>query len=497
MRGRLSAVVRFMESKPAEQKRVLVTGATGYVGGRLIPRLLERGYRVRVLARDARRIEHKPWATRVEVFEGDLLKPESLAGLGEDIDCAFYLVHSMNSSGDGFARQDAAAALNFATHAPRLKHVVYLGGLAPEQGASAHLDSRAEVGAILREKLPTTEFRAGPIIGSGSASFEMVRYLTERLPAMVAPRWIRNRVSPISIRDIVAYLLRALDVGASGVVEVGAEALTFKQMMLGYARLRGLRRLIVPVPVLAPKLAARWVGFVTPIPNYLAVPIIAGMTQELVADTRRAGEIFPDITPSDYYSSVSRALSATTRLAVETRWSDSLGGSLATEFIDREGLYREHRSTLARASATEVWAVITSLGGDRGWLFWNPLWRIRGLLDRLAGGPGLRRGRRHPTELRTGDSVDFWRVEQVDHCRSLTLRAEMRLPGRAWMRWETAEEADGARVTMSAFFEPHGLPGVLYWKALGIVHRFMFTGMIRRVAKQAAARPESTPVTQT
>ena len=463
--------------------RVLVTGATGYIGGRLIPRLLRNGHHVRVLVRDARRVRSKPWAGQVEVHEGDLLDATSLTELCDGIEVAYDLVHSMSSAGSQFEDRDRIAARNFVSAAGALSKVVYLGGLAPSGSPGSHLRSRMEVGEMLRAHLPTTEFRAGPIVGSGSASFEMVRYLTERLPAMIAPRWILNRVSPIGIRDVLAYLQRSLELPACGVVDVGADALTFREMMIGYARHRGLKRLIVPVPILAPGLAARWVGLVTPIPNYLAVPIIAGMTSELVADTTLAERLFPDIQPAPYADTVELAAIRTRQLEVETRWSDALGSGLATDFADREGMFRESRSLFVPVTPSKAWESITGLGGERGWLFWNSLWRVRGLLDRIVGGPGLRRGRRHPTQLATGDSLDFWRVEDANAPHNLLLRAEMKLPGRAWMKWETQPEQEGTRISMSAYFEPKGLLGVLYWKSLTLIHRFMFTGLIKAVAR--------------
>lgn len=473
--------------------RVLVTGATGYIGGRLIPRLLRDGHQVRVLVRDARRVESKPWVGQVEIRQGDLLDASTLDGLCDDIDAMYYLVHSMSSAGPEFEGRDRQAARNLTSVAGSLSKVIYLGGLASQGKPGTHLRSRMEVGEILRASLPTTEFRAGPIIGSGSASFEMVRYLTERLPAMFAPRWILNRVSPIGIRDVLAYLQESLELPPCGVVDIGSDPLTFREMMVGYANQRGLKRLIVPVPVLAPRLAARWVGLVTPIPNYLAVPIIAGMTSDLVADTMLAERLFPEIQPAPYAESVELAATRTRQLEVETRWSDALGTGLATDFADSEGMFRESRSLVVPAPPAKAWECITGLGGERGWLFWNSLWRVRGLLDRMAGGPGLRRGRRHPTQLATGDSLDFWRVEDFDAPRKLLLRSEMKLPGRAWMKWETQPEQDGTRISMSAYFEPKGLLGVLYWKSLTLIHRFMFTGLIKAVARNSRITIDRTP----
>lgn len=464
--------------------RVLVTGATGYIGGRLIPRLLEQGHAVRVLVRDARRIHGRPWADSVEVAVGDLERPETLPPALEGMDAAYYLVHSMYAGSD-FAERDRQAAQAFVRAASGLSHVIYLGGLLPRgPGASDHLSSRAEVGEILRGGLPATEFRAGPIIGSGSASFEMVRYLTERLPVMVAPRWILNDVQPIAIRDILAYLMQALDRGPCGVVEVGADRLPFVGMMHGYAGARGLKRVIVPVPVLAPRLAALWIGLVTPIPNSLAVPLVQGMVHPVVADTTRARELFPDIHPRPYREAVERALAVP---RVETRWSGALGDAPRSHLRDREGLIREVRSEKVPVPPEKAFRAFASLGGDRGWRVWNALWSLRGLVDRALGGPGLRRGRRHPTELLPGEALDFWRVEALDAPNLLRLRAEMKVPGKAWLQFEAVPEEGGTRIVQTALFAPRGLAGALYWYLLYPVHRWIFSDLVRAVARDACA----------
>jgi uncharacterized protein YbjT (DUF2867 family) len=481
--------------------RLLVTGATGYIGGRLVPRLLEAGHEVRVLVRDAQRIVGRPWADRVRVIEADVLDADTLgpaAVLG--IDAAYYLIHSM-SGGRGFAEADRLAATHFAEAcaAAGVNHVIYLGGLLPEgEKVSEHLKSRAQTGEVLREELPgrVTEFRAGPIIGSGSASFEMVRYLTERLPAMVAPRWVNNTVQPIAIRDVLSYLERVLPLGPCGVVEIGADVLTFKQMMQGYAAARGLKRWIIPVPVLAPRLAARWVGLVTPISNRLAVPLVSGVIRPLTGDPRKARERFPEIETIDYDTSVRQALERTEAGRVETRWSGALGVRTPPDgqptSRDWEGVVTERRRIAVRATPRQTFDAFTSLGGQTGWLVWGWAWRLRGVLDKLVGGPGLRRGRRHPTELLPGEALDFWRVEAVDPDRGmLLLRAEMKVPGRAWLRFDASADQDDPNhcyLDQIAFFEPHGLPGFLYWYGLYPLHRLIFTDMARAVAKRAEGR---------
>ncbi|GAA6756636.1 SDR family oxidoreductase [Thermus thalpophilus] len=466
--------------------RVLVTGATGYVGGRLVPRLLERGHRVRVLVREAGRLSGRPWAGEVEVVEGTLEDPHALRRALEGVEAAYYLVHAMLSE-RRFPEAEARQAETFARVAREtgLAHVVYLGGLLPRGAApSLHLKSRARVGEILRAHLPTTELRAGPIVGSGSASFEMVRYLTERLPVMVAPRWVLNPVSPIAIRDVLAYLLLALERGPSGVAEIGAPPLTFKAMMETYAEVRGLKRLILPVPVLAPRLAALWVGLVTPIPNRLALPLVEGILHPLVADTAKAQALFPEVTPIPYRKAVELALARIALGEVETRWSGALQGQ--SYFLeDREGIIREVRALTVQAPPERVYQVFASLGGERGWLVWGWAWALRGLVDRLLGGPGLRRGRRHPTELLPGEAVDFWRVEAVEPPRLLRLRAEMRLPGKAWLEWQALPEGKRCRLVQTAYFAPVGLTGFLYWWALYPIHARIFSDLARAIAREA------------
>ena len=468
--------------------KVLVTGATGYIGGRMVERLLAQGHEVRVLVRDRDGALARPWGRRVEVAEGDLLRPETLHDAFRDVDAAYYLVHSMGSGAD-FEGMDRAAARNFVAAGPHLRHVVYLGGILPEtkglRHPSAHLASRAEVGAILREGLPTTEFRAGPIIGSGSASFEMVRYLTERLPAMVAPRWILNQVQTIAVGDILDYLVQALGRPETvGVVDVGAEPVTFKEMMKVYADVRGLPRLILPVPVLAPRLAARWVGLVTPIPNALAVPLVEGVVRPVVGDTRRAEALFPEIRPMPYRQAVERAVARTSEGKVSTRWT-SAAGERGVRLEDREGIAREVRSRFVKAAPEHVFRSFSALGGERGWRVWEWAWELRGLLDKLVGGPGLRRGRRDPEQLFPGEALDFWRVEEVRSPNLLRLRAEMKVPGRAWLQFEAIPEGEGTRLVQTAYFAPTGFLGWAYWYGIYPVHSLIFSALVEALARDA------------
>jgi uncharacterized protein YbjT (DUF2867 family) len=471
--------------------KVLVTGATGYVGGRLMRRLLaRRDLDLRVLVRDAERARGRGWPEGVEIVEGDLMDVASLRDALEGVDVAYYLVHSMHG-GDDFAEADRRAARNFVQAGQGLRQVIYLGGILPEpQGdgpGSEHLESRAEVGRILRKGLPTTELRAGPIIGGGSASFEMVRYLTERLPAMIAPRWILNEVQPIGIRDALAYLFAALGRDdALGVVDIGTDPLTFKGMMTEYADVRGLPRAIVPVPVLAPRLAGLWVGLVTPIPNKLALPLVEGVVRPVIGDTSRARELFPEIEPMPYRDAVALALERTDAGEVVTRWSDS-GDSNDPEvrLIDNEGVVREVRTRVVDAPQEAVFRAFSSLGGDRGWRVWGWLWRLRGMVDQIVGGPGLRRGRRHRERLYPGEALDFWRVEEYRPTSLLRLRAEMKVPGRAWLQFEAIPEGDRTRLVQTAFFAPTGFFGWLYWYGIYPLHAVIFSDMVDALARDA------------
>lgn len=478
----------------------LVTGATGYIGGRLVEELLAKGVAVRVLVRDPERIAGRPWAKLVQVAVADLADTDLVRGALRKIGVAYYLVHSMYD-GSHYAARDRQLARSFvqAAQAPEIKghlrHVAYLGGLLPQAAqVSKHLGSRAEVGQILRQNLPCTEFRAGPIIGSGSASFEMVRYLTERLPLMIAPRWILNEIQPIAVRDILSYLVLALEHQPAGIVEVGGDRQTFKRMVEVFAEVRGLKRRVVPIPVLTPRLAGHWVGLVTPVPNTLAVPLLEGIVHPVVADTARARELYPEVEPISYRRAVELALGRIARGDVRTRWSGALGGAPVYRLSDWEGLNEEVRSIHVQAPAEQVFRTFASLGGERGWLVWNWVWQARGILDRLCGGPGLRRGRRHPQELLPGDAVDFWRVEEVEPGRLLRLRAEMQVPGKAWLQWEAVPEGNGTRLLQTALFAPKGVAGSAYWYSLYPIHGFIFSDMVRaiaRAAEQSMAQPQA------
>jgi uncharacterized protein YbjT (DUF2867 family) len=478
---------------------VLVTGVTGYIGGRLVPVLLEAGYRVRVLVRDPVRLQGRTWLPNVDVVQGDVLQPDTLEAALVGVEAAYYLIHSMRG-GDDFHARDIQAAQNFASAAQRqgVARIIYLGGLGDTSTAlSQHLRSRQQTGDALRESsVPVTEFRAGVIVGSGSLSFEMIRDLTERVPVMICPRWVYTHVQPIGVRDTLEYLVSALKTPASTgqIIEIGgAEILTYRDMMLGYAQARGLRRYLIPVPVLTPRLSSYWVHWMTPVPSDIARPLIEGLRNEVIVRDDKALKLFPEIRPSTFAVAVSRALEKLQASQVETSWADALVSSQPDQtpavLTSHEGMIREQRQETVQATPRAVFRAFTSLGGATGWLYFNWAWNLRGWLDRLVGGVGLRRGRRHPTEVRIGDALDFWRVEAVEADQLLRLRAEMKVPGLAWLQFRIEPLADGqTRLIQTAYFAPKGLFGLAYWYALYPIHGLIFSGMIRKLAERAVER---------
>lgn len=485
-----------------DPRHVLVTGATGYVGGRLVPRLLDAGHRVRVLVRDPARLQGRPWQAHVEIAQGDLLHPETLAPALDSIDAAFYLVHSMLGHRD-FASQDISAARAFG-HAARqagVRHIVYLGGLGdPQADLSEHLRSRQETGAALHESgVSVTELRAAVIVGSGSVSFEMIRNRTERLPIMICPRWVFTRIQPIAISDVLDYLVASLETpGACGqIIDIsGKDVLTYGDMMRHYAAARGLRRWLIPVPVITPRLSSYWVHRMTPIPAAIARPLIEGLRNEVVVRDDTARRLFPTIQPMEFRTAVEKALAQLEAGPVETTWSDALvttqGDKPAALLTMQEGMILEQRQTTLRAPTEVAFAAFSRLGGETGWLFASWLWKLRGALDRIVGGVGLRRGRRDPVDVRVGDALDFWRVEAVEPGRLLRLRAEMRVPGRAWLQFVAQPRPPaGSRLIQTAFFAPRGLLGLLYWYALYPIHALVVSGMIQRLARLAESLAEA------
>jgi uncharacterized protein YbjT (DUF2867 family)/uncharacterized protein YndB with AHSA1/START domain len=483
---------------------VLVTGATGYIGGRLVPRLLAAGYRVRCLVRDARRAQGRSWSEQVELIEGDATRPETLPAALAGVSAAYFFIHSLSDTAD-YRERDMTVARSFgrAAKAAGVARIIYLGGLGdPDADLSTHLRSRQETGVALAEAgVPVTEFRSAIVVGSGSLSFEMIRHLTERLPVMICPRWVFTRIQPIAIADVLSYLVAALERPASAgqVIEIGgADVLSYGDMMKGYARARGLRRLLIPVPALTPRLSAHWVNWMTPVNAGIVYPLIEGLRNEVVVRDDAARQIFPDIKPIGYEAALSKALANLEAGHVETSWADSLisscGDVRPVELTSDEGMQIERRQVVVNAPPADVYAIFSGIGGNRGWFYADWLWRLRGVADRLVGGPGFRRGRRHPDEVRVGDALDFWRVEAVEPGRLLRLRAEMKLPGRAWLQFEALPRDTGQTLLIqTAYLAPKGLSGLVYWYGLYPFHGAIFGNMAREIGERAEDRVAALP----
>lgn len=480
--------------------RCLVTGATGYIGGRLAPRLLAAGHEVRCLSRSAARLRDVPWHGRVEVAEGDLTDPGSLGAAVEGIEVAYFLVHSLGRRDFEEIDRRAASLFADACRAAGVKRIIYLGGPEPPPGerASAHLRSRAEVARILLDSgVPTVVLRAPVIIGSGSASFEMLRYLTERLPIMVTPRWVRNRIQPIAVRDVLSYLIEAatMPLAESRGFDIGGpDVLTYAEMMQRYARAAGLRRrVILPTRVLSPWLSAFWVGLVTPVPNSIARPLVASLVHEAVARERDIQRLVPGVSPVGFDQAARLGLCKIRNADVETRWSGAAGRDAAAEPLPSDpdwsggSVYVDERSREVDAPVEALWRVIEGVGGENGWYSFPLAWSVRGWLDKLAGGVGLRRGRRDRHRLRVGEALDWWRVEEIVPGTVLRLRAEMRVPGRAWLEMSAAPDGKGGSVyRQRAVFLPRGLAGHLYWASVLPFHGVVFSGMARNIASEAS-----------
>lgn len=488
----------------SEGPRCLVTGATGYIGGRLVPELLAAGYRVRCLARSPDRLRGHPWAEDVEAVRGDVTDADSVAEAIRDVDVAYYLVHALGSGAD-FEETDRRAARVFGerARAAGVRRIVYLGGLSPagvpEHALSPHLRSRTEVGRILLDSgVPATVLRAAVIIGSGSASFEMLRYLTERLPVMVTPSWVHTRIQPVAVPDVLRALVgsarmpddvnRAFDIG-------GPDVLTYREMMLRYAAVAGLpRRFILPLPVLTPGLSSLWVGLVTPVPASIARPLTESLRHEVVCHEHDIARHVPDPPghPLGFDAAVRLALQRVRDARVTTRWSSASVPGAPSDPLPTDpdwaggSLYTDCRELTVEASPEALWRVVEGIGGENGWYSFPLAWAVRGWLDRLVGGVGLRRGRRDAARLRVGDSLDFWRVEEIERGRLLRLRAEMRLPGLAWLEMRCELDGDGrTRYRQRALFHPHGLLGQAYWWSVSPFHAVVFGGMARNIAQAA------------
>ena len=482
--------------------RILLTGSTGYIGGRLAPVLLQRGHELVCVVRSARKLEVHPWSTdqRVTVVEFDVADTPHLTDAMRGCDVAYYLVHSMEAGTTDFSTRDRELASSFAsaTEAAGIDRIIYLGGLGEMgEGLSKHLQSRREVEQILEDSgVDTTVFRAAMILGSGSASFEILRYLVERLPIMVTPRWVFTESQPISVIDVLAYLADCLDIPETRNTKLeigGPRVLNYRELMAAMRRQLGLpKRLVIPVPVLTPKLSSLWIGLITPVSPAIARPLAEGLRNRVVVNDDSAARLMPreTIDPED---AINRALLRVRDNEVPTRWSaagvmpgdpDWAGGRVFTD----------SRTIDIHASADDIFRAVCRVGGGHGWYASDILWRIRGFMDQIAGGPGLRRGRRHPETIAYGEALDFWRVLDVEQGKRLVLLAEMKLPGEAELRFDIDPEGKGHRLTMTARFRPKGLLGLAYWFAVLPAHNIVFSGMlkgIRRTAERFRTERES------
>lgn len=474
------------------EQLILLTGGTGYVGGRLLSVLAGQGRRVRCLARKPSHMRRP--AGDVEVVGGDVFHRESLDTAMQGVDTAYYLVHSLSGSGS-FEAADVSAARNFgeAAREAGVRRIIYLGGLGnAASDLSPHLRSRQETGRVLRASgVPVIEFRASIVIGSGSLSFEIIRELVERLPVMIAPKWVSRPAQPIAVEDVLAYLTQALQLpeGHGGVYEIGgSDVVSYGDIMKEYARQRGLRRLIIPVPVLTPRLSSLWLTLVTPVHARSGRYLIDGLKNPTLVADHSALREFGEIKPMSTAQAITRALRNEDGEIAETRWSDAAnqapvgsrwgGRRLGSRIIDS-------RTVAVPVPPETAFSPIERIGGATGWYYAGFLWKLRGLLDQLVGGPGLRRGRRDPKCIHLGDTLDFWRVEAFEPGRRLRLKAEMKLPGRAWLEFEVTPEGTGSVIRQTAIFDPLGLAGLAYWYGIYPLHGMIFRGMLRNLAKAA------------
>ncbi|MFP3983151.1 MAG: SDR family oxidoreductase [Desulfurivibrionaceae bacterium] len=472
-------------------EKILLTGATGFIGRRFNDRLLERAdLDIRLLVRNRKKLSSSV-LNRVEVVEGDTFNREALARALEGIDTAFYLIHGMGGGKD-FAGRDRISAGNFRDAAIEagVRRLVYLGGLGKKETASRHLASRIETGEILSAepgRLQTVWFRAGIIVGPGSASFEIIQNLVQKLPLMITPKWVKNRTQPIAVGDVLSYLTAAIDLEAREtlMVDIGAPPMSFREMMKETAGIMGLKRILIPVPVLSPRLSSYWLILFTPVPYQVASALVEGLRSETLVENDNAGRYFPEIKPMGFAEAVKSALAEIEEKGVVSRWCDSGAGAVC-DIKDQEdtgsAILRDRREFFLNGlEGRDVFRVLTSLGGGTGWFAFDLLWRLRGMIDKFFGGYGLNRGRRDTRELRPGDALDFWKVVDLKEDRRLLLLAQMRLPGKAWLEFEIRED----RLVQTAHFFPRGLAGRMYWFLMLPFHHLIFGRLGKKILEQA------------
>lgn len=483
--------------------KIFVAGATGYVGGRLVPKLLDEGYQVKAFGRSKSKLQNRAWSNHphLELDEGNIFDLNKMRASLEGIDVVFYLIHSMLPGEKDFESADrrAAGVMKEAAGQAGVKRIIYLSGLGEDSPSlSKHLKSRAEVAEILRSgNVPVTVFRAAMIIGSGSASFEILRYLVDRLPVMITPRWVQTLSQPIAIRNVIQYLTeclrhpetsgRSFDIG-------GPEVLTYEKLMRTYAEKAGLpRRLIIPVPVFTPRLSSYWIHLVTPVPSSIARPLAEGLRNPVICKNNEIQKIIPQklLTPGE---AVGFALKSTLENTAQSHWTDAGGRQVLEQAAPGDPgwaggtLFSDVRRAEITGREAAVWRKIISIGGSNGWYHADFLWQLRGFMDRLAGGVGLRRGRRSQTDLRAGDALDFWRVAEVRHEEKLVLAAEMKLPGRAVLEFRIVRENGIARIEQTAKFWPRGLWGIVYWYLVLPLHGYIFSGMLSKIVKDTVSK---------
>jgi len=471
---------------------ILVTGVTGYVGRSLVPHLIHKGYQVRCLVRNPSRLKNWEYFPMVEVVEGDLLELKSLERAMKDVQTIYYLVHSMKS-GENYIERDIVAAQNVSLIASKagVQHILYLGGLAnPEDDIGPHMLSRIQTGEALRQgKVPVTEFRASMVIGSGSISFEMIRFLTEQLPLLIGPSWFRNLAQPIAIQDVIEYLLASLENADTRghIYEIGGkDVLSYAETMLTYAKCRGYNRTLVTLPLVPIKMMAYFVEKMTPVPRRIAGPLIGGMQSNSLVRDHTASRVFPHIVPISFCDAVSAAFNQLSPEKIERVWDET--SPLVR--MKHQGFFIEHRHLMLNTPPEHIYDTFSNLGGKQDWLYLNNLWKFRGLIDKLVGGPG-NRGRNNSGNLKEGDIIDYYQVDKVIPGQMVRLKAELRAPGDGWMEWSVIGSKLGKSIlSQTAYFAPRGPSGFLYWYLLAPLHRLVFAGLIQRIGTVACEQSD-------